>query len=270
MITWLAVAHAGCEPVPLEVLRARLDAAEGAFASLDRAGFQDALDDAALRLPCLAELLPPADAARWHGLVALQHYGGQRDDDLAASLASARAAVPGWTFPDTWVPPGHELREARPAAPGATIPAPPPSDGATWFDGARSVERPAERPTVFQWARGDGTVGATAYLVPGAALPGYPTADPPPVDAPPVATARRRRPALAFVAAGVGAAAAVTCSAAAAAGRGRFDGELPPSVDGDGLLALRSQVNALTAGAWVSGGVAVGAAAAGGVAWARR
>lgn len=272
-----AVWAAPCAPVAVGAFRAPLDRAEAAYAALDPAGFQAALDEAALALTCLAEPLPSPDVARWHGLAALQAYVRGDLAAVSGSLAAAQAAEAGWTFPSAWVPEGHELRSVSAAPPGASVALLPPAAGSTWVDGHRDDRRPTSRPAVFQLVDERGAAALSLYLLPADGAPVYPVAAPPPLPLPvpapaPVAAPARgsRAPAVAALVGGV-ALAGVSggAFAAASSGRARFDGPTGGDWTIDDLTGLQRRVNASEATAWTAGGLAIASFAVAGVTWTR-
>lgn len=282
-------------PVTAERWRAELAEAERGYRELDATGFEDALDGAALDLPCVVDPLPPVDIARWHGLLLLRQYTDGRQAEAARSLAAARAAVPGWTVPADLLPAGHELRALAPAPESPTVPVPTPLDAATWFDGRPSAARPTERATVLQVRRtADGRVTTTAWLLPSDPLPGWPVAPPPPVPAPPVPapapvvaaplpapaptqvstpSEARRRPSAAAIGAlvltGLGAAAGGGLAAGASAAEATFWSDSPERLgwDGDRLAAQAKTVGSLTTASLGCFGLAAGAGVVALVTW---
>lgn len=181
-MVWLALvfaAHAGvpdgcAAAVPIAAWSAGLDAAESAFAHLDAVAFDTGMHRAELDLPCLAEPLPPVQAARWHRLVALRLYGRGDEAGARLALAAARAADPFGVLPAALLPPGHAARALELAATGldGATHARPPRRGALVFDGQYGLGRPTERPVVCQLVV-SGEVRSSTYLAPGQPLPPY-------------------------------------------------------------------------------------------------
>lgn len=267
----IGVASASCpEPTDAAGLEGALERAEARFASLDPAGFADALRQATLGLPCLADPVAPELAARYHTLVALELYGAGRVEDARASFASARAASPDRGLPVALVPAGHELHARFAEAPidGPRQPFPPPAAGELLLDGRSRDARPTDRPVIAQHVAAGGDVRDTRYLLPQDPLPPYEPllaavgGDPLPGD-PPLPVPRRPgvRPPWGWL--GVTAVAGAGSLAMFALGnesRKQFLAPLPSTADEGDLHQLQSRTNRLYVGAG-----AAGVAAAGGV-----
>lgn len=252
---WVGVAEAdGCAPVGAADLEAHLSAAEAAYTALDGEGLAAALDGFSLDLPCLAEAVTPALAARWHRDLALLAWGEGREADARAELAALARLQPGVPLPLALVPDGHALHgilaESHPAPPVAV---PPAAHGELSFDGIRAPSRPAE-PTVFQWVDG-AVVRRTERLKPGAPLPDYDHAGREPAPD----GARRRHWEWVAVAGGAG---ALSLAGAGLAAHGFHTWEPGPTVSGDdayaGLVARQRAATGLSAVA-IAGFAAAGA-----------
>lgn len=155
----------------IEVL---LDGAEAAW-GVDEAAFSAALDRLGVRLPCLAGVVTPAQAARVHRVEGLAAFLARDMDRAGAAFAAARAADPAGDFPPGLVPDGNPVRRLfdGATAPADDHPLPPPKRGRLILDGAPGERRPEARATLFQLADAD-TALTTAWLPPGAPTPAYP------------------------------------------------------------------------------------------------
>ncbi len=175
-VVLVTVARGGCLAASdVATLSARLEAAERAYVDLDSAGFDTAMDDAALLLPCLAELAPTPVAARYHRMEALRLYGAGEPVDAEASLRAARALEPAYVFSDELLPKDHELRrryESLDGAPGDERRPAQPREGALAFDGLITPRHPLDRATIVQLVGQDGIEG-TKVLRPGDPLPPF-------------------------------------------------------------------------------------------------
>jgi hypothetical protein len=125
-----------------------LDAAWGISEASFRAGF-DRLEAA---LPCLAEVVTPAAAARIHRAQGLDAFLHRDLDRARAAFAAARAADPAYTFPVTMVPEANPVRKLYDSATptDSTTRLPPPARSVVWLDGVATRERPTDRATLFQ------------------------------------------------------------------------------------------------------------------------
>jgi hypothetical protein len=154
----------------------RLQAAESAFASLDDQAFARSLEDAALLLPCLDEVVSPALSASYHRMEGLRLFALGQESDAVLALRTSRHLEPAYSFPQELLSKDHFLTRLYldlPTEEGATTRPPPPLQGALWFDGRAADRRPTERTTIFQVVSEDGRVGQTAYLRVDAPLPEY-------------------------------------------------------------------------------------------------
>jgi hypothetical protein len=156
-------------------LTERLADAEVAYAALDAEAFEQALDDAALLVPCLSDVPPREVAARMHRLDGLRLFAAGDNEGALASMQAARTLEPGYRFPDETLPADHALRvayEALPTDEGDAVRPPQPIDGAFVFDGVAQPWRPLDRATLFQLVDG-GAVATTRMLAPEEELPAY-------------------------------------------------------------------------------------------------
>lgn len=230
-------------PVPLPELVEVVERAEAAYAALDEPAFLLEVDTLSVRVPCLAETLPPAWSARVHRVFAVRLFGEQPERSLA-SVAAARSADGALELP--WIRPPHPLAEAWAAPPDpATVRLPrPKGDGALWIDGVPTRERPVARAAVVQWEEG-AEVRSTTLLFPDDPVPAYAHVSP-------------LRRGLA-VGAGGATAAAIGAWAGAMAARSAFGA---PDHDLAELERLQTTANALTLGSLgllaTGGGLLVG------------
>ncbi|MFH1465438.1 MAG: hypothetical protein ABIO70_13705 [Pseudomonadota bacterium] len=270
---WLALAvsslniggaRAAC---PISAHHADLDrglrAAEEAFGSLDRRAFGEARAEVIAALPCLADPLWPAEAARVHGLMALDAFLRRDDGEVVVSLQAAVRAEPAFDLPLALFPDGHPLRraleQARQMAPGTGRPLPIPAMGNVTVDGSPAELAPAERPSILQWLLPPEVLG-TAYLLPSDPLPAWGRLPREKIPRPP----HPPRPWGLVAASGSAALAGGGAWALAANRQARL---LDPASPYEELRSLRAQADALTVGAWLSGAAAVGLGVTAGVRW---
>jgi hypothetical protein len=266
-------ARADCaEPAHRADLALDLQAAEQAFGKLDRQAFSASRMEVLADIACLAEPLWPSEAARVHGLMALDAFLRHDDGAAVTSLRAASQADPAFDLPLALFPAGHPLRlelaVARGLVPGAGRPVPMPREGTITVDGAPAVLAPAERPAILQWLVPP-EVRGTLYLAPGDPLPEWgkvprsarveaqPTASTP-------AAPREHHPWGLVAASGGAALLSGGCWGLAAGRQARLLESTTPYED---LRPLRFQADALTAGAWLAGAAAVGLGASAGFTW---
>jgi hypothetical protein len=239
----------------------RLDTAEAAFAAFEVEAFTEAMDDAALTVPCLEDVVAPSLAARYHRLVGLDSFVGREEARAERAFAAARSIEPGATLPVTLVPEGHEVhalfsRYDLGAWRSDTLP--PPAAGAIVLDGTPGRERPVDWPVLLQIVDGDESVALSAYLFPGDAVPAYPV-DPAWLRR----EARRKRTRVALYGTAIGAAVASGfVYGLAAASASSFHEDHPDWTTHD-LEAQRARTNALVGASAGLAGIAVGTGAAG-------
>jgi len=252
-----AVFAACPEPIPADVLDARVTSAEVAYGDLDVDGFRRAIEETALAVPCLHVVIAPSLAARTHRALGLGLYVDGEEARAAEAFAAARSVDSTIDLPAALVPPGHAVRDLFvriDLSSGTRAEVPPPASGWLAFDGTRGDERPSDWPTIAQVLDADGAVVASDYALPGEPLPAYQ-----------VSTAwKARKPARGVL---LGVAGGLALGAAFAYGLGvasenNFH-EPHPDWDRDDLLAARARTNGLTVTAVVLGTAALGSAAAG-------
>lgn len=283
------VAWADCSvPTDTAELATSIAEAEAAFSAMDSAAFSAAAGRVDATLPCLDEVLPPADAAAVHRVDAYHALLDGDEAALEARLWATVAILPAWTPPSHLAPPGHPLHDAwqsakkRVAVPG--VPLEPPEHGVIHVDGVRREARPSDRPTVLQLVRDDGSIAWTArirlgeeppYWVPAAPAPD-PVATPhlapaaPIGPTPPTTTDIPGKTGPSPTATGLLAAAGCAALASGAlfglatASRHTFDDPATPYSELDGL---RGRTNALTIGSGSTGAVAIGVGIAAVAVW---
>jgi hypothetical protein len=257
-------ARAECpQPTHRAELALHLQAAEDAFGRLDRQAFGTFREGVLADLACLSEPLWPSEAARVHGLMALDAFLRHDDGSAVTNLRAATLADPAFDLPLDLFPAGHplrlELQVARGLVPGAGRPLPLPAEGNVTVDGAPAEQAPGERPAILQWLVPP-EVRGTVYLAPGDPLPAWGELP---------RTARVRTPRAphpwGLVAASGGAAlVAGGCWGLAAERQARL---LEPATPYAELRPLRAQADLLTASAWLAGATAVGLGVTAGFSW---
>lgn len=175
LLTSLSLAAATC-PATVEhnvVFTNAMTEAEEAFSALDLEAFQLALDSAVFAVPCLTELVSPAEAAQFHRLQALRQFLANEENEALSSFQSARRADPAYEFPAELVPNGHAIRDlyAQAAALPEGQPAPTPQIGTVYVDGLAQGPLSPQGPNLVQVLGEDG-VRSSTYRLPGDA-PSY-------------------------------------------------------------------------------------------------
>jgi hypothetical protein len=177
LVLFVAPAAAACPTTwPAATLNERLAAAEAAYSALDTEGFQRAVEDTKLMLPCSSTLIDPALAARYHRIEALRLFVQGHEAEATESLAAAKVLEPEYRFPAEMFDASHAFRvqyDAQRSTEGKTVSVPPARKGAVAFDGVRSRRRPVERATVVQILDEHDVPASTTYLTSGAAMPAY-------------------------------------------------------------------------------------------------
>ena len=154
-----------------------LDAAEKSLSDADFEGFQSAVQQAGLAVPCMNETIETVHAARLHQLHGIRLFvsedaTGASTAFLAARVLDQNAAVPS-VFPE-----GHEIYNIFNQLDAESIQHQPiisPKKGSVAFDGSESRFRPTDRPTLVQVLGQDSIVLDTAYTMPGETLPVFET-----------------------------------------------------------------------------------------------
>lgn len=167
MWTWLlAVALGGdCPDDPARSVRDSAALMVVNFAALDGDGFDLARADLDAALPCLSAPLTGHDVVAVHRAMALAEFA---DGDMVAvrkSFGALRQLEPGWTIPETLVPPGHLLRDLYAEAPTSTerVDLDLAPDGGWDVDGAPSTTVPAEVAFVLQGLGKEGEILYSGY-----------------------------------------------------------------------------------------------------------
>lgn len=169
-----APAAAECEqPLSLAELDTVIRDAEQA---MGRSGelFEAAANYGLGMLPCLAEVVPPEQAARLHRMLGLRALVvGERDSARGAFAASHRLE-PGFSFPVDVFSASHPIAKLYGEA--AELPvgqgeAPGHPGVVLWFDGHRDEPLPVGASTLVQQVSPGGALLATHYLWPGDPVP---------------------------------------------------------------------------------------------------
>ncbi len=243
-----APGDSGCiQTVTLRELNESIRSTEHAFSQLDTDRFEVASTRMRSQLPCSREPLSPSLAAAYHRAEGLRLVMARDAEQAELAFAAARAADPGFRYPDDFVPPGSPVYEnyfALGLATATAVPLAPPMTGALFVDGLPTEQRPETWPTIFQHVGPDGIAKTTRYLWPGDPLPPYPVQR----DAP-----RMRRGAL--IAATSLLATAGGLFAGAFATRSVYDDPLTPYGDLDGL---RNRIVVFTVASGILAGAGVG------------
>jgi hypothetical protein len=259
LVAWfVGVASAGdvacADPIGIPELEAKLDAAETAFADLDDAGFRDDVNElGGLLLPCVGQAIPPALAARYERVVALQLHGIGDHAGAVGAIHASKARDPEFRFDDAFLPADHPVRLAWDASPTVqrTHTVPEAREGTLLFDGLATRARPKDDPAIVQVLDAGGNAVHTVYLGARSPLPAY--------DIVP-----RRRNALLVASGATLAASAATLGAAWGAHGGLYGDASDQGLPAEPILADRARTNALavTSGVLLVGGVGLGVTAA--------
>ena len=253
LLTTLSLAATPCpEPLTPDALTVQLEAAQRDLGDLDSDGFLDKTADLAQRLPCLAGVLTPPQAARLHQVFGLRAWLGRQTGDARAAFASSKASDPDYVFPFWLLPPSHELRdvyaEAEPDL--AILPVLPAKAGDLYFDGVPATVRPQLRPVVLQITDADGKVLTSTWLRPADGLPPYEATRP--VLPPLIGSARTLRTGL-LTASVVGAVVAAGAYGTAGLANRGFN----KARDRDGVFDNQRLANGMVITSGVGAGVAV-------------
>ncbi len=169
----------GCPDEPVTVASiAELSAqATDAFANTDRERFDATYDDLRVRIPCLAEVMAPAEAAVVHRLFAFRAFVAGDDQATLRSMQVAQQLDPAYALPESIAPPGgplHQLYERGRENPDvARVGFGEPDGLSGYVDGSASARRPISAPTFLQLRTEDGDVHWSAYLTPEDPLPAW-------------------------------------------------------------------------------------------------
>lgn len=175
----VSTAQAGTCSVPLDQFTAKVDRAEGAYASFEVDAFSSSMDEAALMLPCLTAVVPTDASAHYLRLLGIQYFIERASGRADQVFAGARSADPAYVFPETLIPTGHPLRSHYSAIDLNSLkasPIPLPRAGAIAFNGVPALSATPERPgfpAIVQVVDSSGAITATSVAFPGDALPPY-------------------------------------------------------------------------------------------------
>lgn len=157
-------------------LESTLEAAEASYATLDVDNLVAATDRALGQIDCVTDPIPRSLAAAFHRTQGLRAFADR--DAIAARrwFAAARTIEPGYTFPESLVPPGNPLLDDYAAVDliGGTTGPLKPGAGRITIDGRDAAERPLSWPAILQVYDATGAVWDTELLRPGEPTPDYP------------------------------------------------------------------------------------------------
>lgn len=156
-------------------LAAAGERAEAAFATLDVEGFQQALREVALGLPCSEAVLSPVEAAAIHRLEGVRLYTLGAERSALRSLQQARILDPLGEMHGQAVSEGSPLAalwaRSLTSAPPPWVPVDAPEGVDVRVDGVPSRLRPATVPSIVQLTAPSGQVLWTSYVPAMAPLP---------------------------------------------------------------------------------------------------
>ena len=147
-----------------------------AFTEMDPERFERARVAVIAAVDCTQDVLPGADVATFHGVMAMAAF--IRHDDVGAvnAFRGARAADTAWTLDPVVVPEGHPMRTqytlASTLADGARRSIQSTAGRELLVDGAPGDTFPSDRPAVLQVLSEDGRVVKTYYIL---SIDGLPT-----------------------------------------------------------------------------------------------
>ena len=243
-----APARAACDasagPADIE---AAAEQAERRFGALDHGGFVESTDRLSALVICAGVPLEQALAARIHRARGLRAFVDDQPERAKQAFVAARALEPDFLFATSLIPEGHPVGDAYGAIPvalGVREVVPRPLNGALYFDGSVSLERPGAWPTLIQRIDREGVVLQSAYLWPGEPMIDYPR---------PRDVTRLRR-GLGWGAGGAALIAAGLYAGAAAS----FLTWRDPSTEYERLDGLKAWNRGLTIGAGAAGAAALG------------
>ena len=171
--TGLAQAQeAACtQPAPAAALEQRMDAAEAAWVALDIAAFRSAADDLAAAVPCVAQPLDLAQAARVHRLQGMRAFVQSDTPRAELAFAAARRLEPGKPLAEGLAPANHPVRKHFSALPIDDLGEERVTESGRWVvDGRPAESRPTRLPTIVQLLDGsEEAVQRGWYLWPGEA-----------------------------------------------------------------------------------------------------
>jgi hypothetical protein len=163
------------EPASAEQLQGLLEEAERAFLELHIETFLARTDEVRARLPCLAEIPPPALVARIHRNEGLRLFG-ERDVDSVRAFAAARALEPDFHFPADMVPTDSPILTdwaAMQLDTGWSVLLPEPAQGTLFVDGSATRVLPRAWPALVQLVDDSDSPQLSVYLTHEDPLPNY-------------------------------------------------------------------------------------------------
>lgn len=149
-----------------------LDTAEARFGVRDKAGVLQSAQEAHSIVPCLNEEVTTFTSARFHRVQGLSAFLEKQPDTARLWFAASRTVQPTYLLPSSLVPEGHPLHQlyTTAAAPVDAERIAAPAEGEIRFDGQTSLDRPLQRPTLYQYINGGGQVEISQVLKPGSAI----------------------------------------------------------------------------------------------------
>ncbi len=173
---WVAFPPVDCErAIPSQELVAEVWGAEAAYSDLDVEGFENALHNVAVGIPCASGTVELGQAAAIHRLEGLRQFTHDNASQAIRSFQSAQMLDPGYTPSDAVLPPGSSLADlwnrARYQSAVAWVAVELPPDLTLVVDGIRSRQRPAALPSIVQVTSPSGMVLWSRYVPPGGVLP---------------------------------------------------------------------------------------------------
>ena len=169
-------------------LNHKIEIAEDAYGNTDAAGFNTALDQLALDLPCLGEVLTSSSVAGYHRVQGFRLFLNRETDRAKESFAAAYAAgeaIGIYEIPAHLVPAGHPIRKLYEAAGQQQVTytdLPKPISDTIIIDGTEASQRPNNRAALIQIQDSAGQITASRYLFSSDAVPSYPALAPPPTE----------------------------------------------------------------------------------------
>ena len=158
---------------PLSELKTSVEAAETAFARLNRGEVLASTDAARATLPCLSEPMTVEVAARFHRALGLRQFLDKDAEAARRSFAASRSLVAATSLPEWLAPAANPIQQEFTAIPLDTlrVDSVPPTTVHLGFDGRYGATRPASVPTILQAFAADGAPTSTWLLAPGDPLP---------------------------------------------------------------------------------------------------
>ncbi|MEE2751496.1 MAG: hypothetical protein VX519_08690 [Myxococcota bacterium] len=177
----MPVVHAGNNDCPApttnEGVEKLLGSAEQSLSEADFEGFQSAVQQASLAVPCMNETIQSQHAARLHQLHGIRLFVSEDAPAASTAFLAARVLNPESSVPSVF-PEGHEIYNIfgqLDVDAAQSQPIIPPKNGTVAFDGSESRFRPTDRPTLVQVVGPDSAILETVYTMPGEALPDFQT-----------------------------------------------------------------------------------------------